>query len=94
MRHIEPFIPPSTPHPKPLTLRQARHIEVQLLGDGQGGLVHLYERDCSVQRRRQKLIEVAPALGLSAAERGEMLRHALALGAACRYRSAGTVEFL
>ena len=67
---------------------------MQLLGDGQGGLVHLYERDCSVQRRRQKLIEVAPALGLSAAERGEMLRHALALGAACGYRSAGTVEFL
>ena len=75
-------------------LREARHIEVQLLGDGHGGLVHLHERDCSVQRRRQKLIEVAPALGISDAERGEMLRHALALGSACGYRSAGTVEFL
>ena len=75
-------------------LREARHIEVQLLGDAHGGLVHLHERDCSVQRRRQKLIEVAPALGISDAERAEMLRHALALGSACGYRSAGTVEFL
>ena len=72
----------------------ARHIEVQLLGDGEGGLIHLYERDCSVQRRRQKVVEEAPARGLSGDTRRRLLSHALEIGRACGYRSAGTVEFL
>jgi len=75
-------------------LQDARHIEVQLLGDGRGGLVHLLERDCSVQRRRQKLIEMSPALGLDEATRERIFAHTLAIGRACLYRSAGTCEFL
>ena len=75
-------------------LQDARHIEVQLLGDGRGGLVHLLERDCSVQRRRQKLIEMSPALGLDEATRERIFAHTLAIGHACMYRSAGTCEFL
>ena len=75
-------------------VEDARHIEVQLLGDGRGGLVHLLERDCSVQRRRQKLLETAPALGLDEETRSRLFEHALAIGRACDYRSAGTCEFL
>lgn len=72
----------------------ARHIEVQLLGDGEGNLVHLYERDCSVQRRRQKVIEIAPAPFLDEGIRGLLTSNALAIGNACGYRGAGTCEFL
>jgi pyruvate carboxylase len=72
----------------------ARHIEVQLLGDSHGGLVHLYERDCSVQRRHQKVVEVAPALNLDPALRQRLLDAALAVGRAVRLDNAGTVEFL
>jgi len=71
-----------------------RHIEVQILGDGQGGLVHLHERDCSVQLRNQKVIEVAPAPNLDAALREKLLRDALALARAAEFANAGTVEFL
>ena len=67
---------------------------MQLLGDGKGGLVHLHERECSVQRRRQKLIEACPALGLSDTTLESLYAHALAMGSACGYRSAGTCEFL
>ena len=72
----------------------AQHVEVQLLGDGGSGLVHLFERDCSVQRRRQKLIESSPAIGIDEATRQRLFDHALAIGHACQYRSAGTCEFL
>jgi len=75
-------------------VERARHVEVQIFGDGKGTVVHLGERDCSLQRRRQKVFEEAPAPGLDPAL-GERLRAAaVALGTSVHYRSAGTVEFL
>src|SRR5579872_5644312 len=73
---------------------RARHIEVQLLGDQHGNLVHLFERDCSVQRRHQKIVEIAPAPLLDARLRQRILDAALAVGRAVRLDNAGTVEFL
>src|SRR5262245_29324457 len=75
-------------------VRRARHIEVQLLGDQHGGLVHLFERDCSIQRRHQKVVEIAPAPNLDAAVRQRILDAALAVGRAVQIDNAGTVEFL
>ncbi|HZZ29772.1 MAG TPA: pyruvate carboxylase [Pirellulales bacterium] len=75
-------------------IRHARHIEVQLLGDLHGNLVHLYERDCSVQRRHQKVVEIAPAPKLDPQLRQKLCDAALAIGRAVRYENAGTVEFL
>ena len=75
-------------------VERARHVEVQLLGDRHGNLVHLFERDCTVQRRNQKVVERAPAPYLSPAQREELCGHALALGRAAGYTHAGTVEFL
>jgi pyruvate carboxylase len=75
-------------------VRRARHVEVQLLGDTHGNLVHLFERDCSVQRRNQKVVERAPAPYLDAAGRQALCDAALALGRAVNYTHAGTVEFL
>ncbi len=72
----------------------ARHIEVQLLGDAHGGLVHLWERDCSVQRRHQKVVEIAPAPNLPEEVRRGLCDAALAIGRQVGYVSAGTVEFL
>ena len=72
----------------------ARHIEVQLFGDGRGSCVALGERDCSVQRRNQKVIEESPAQGLGANARRELHEAARRLGSAVGYRSAGTVEFV
>jgi urea carboxylase len=72
----------------------ARHVEVQIFGDGVGGVVALGERDCSVQRRNQKVIEETPAPGLSEAVRAQLLECAVLLGKAVNYRSAGTVEFV
>ena len=72
----------------------ARHIEVQLFGDGRGNVVSLGERDCSVQRRNQKVIEEAPAPRLSNAQRQQLADTAVRLGEAIGYQSAGTVEFV
>lgn len=73
---------------------RARHVEVQLLGDTHGGLYHLYERDCTVQRRNQKVVERAPAPYLTDAQREEVCGLALKIGRAVGYQNAGTVEFL
>ena len=75
-------------------VQRARHIEVQLLGDKHGNLVHLYERDCSVQRRHQKVVEIAPALALDEKVRRGLLEAAVAIGREVAYENAGTVEFL
>ena len=71
-----------------------RHIEVQILGDGTGDVVHLYDRDCSVQRRHQKVVETAPAMLLPEATRAAILADSLRLMSAAKYKNAGTVEFL
>ncbi len=75
-------------------VQRARHIEVQIFGDGQGKVVALGERDCSTQRRNQKVIEETPAPGLSESARRELCAAAVRLGEAVSYRSAGTVEFV
>jgi pyruvate carboxylase len=75
-------------------IQSAKHIEVQLLGDSQGNLLHLYERDCSVQRRHQKVVELAPAVSLPLEVRLKICESALQIGRAVNYRNAGTVEFL
>ncbi|MDP2085957.1 MAG: pyruvate carboxylase, partial [Gemmobacter sp.] len=73
---------------------RARHVEVQLLGDTHGALYHLYERDCSVQRRNQKVVERAPAPYLTEDQRAEICDLGLRIGRAVGYQNAGTVEFL
>jgi acetyl/propionyl-CoA carboxylase alpha subunit len=73
---------------------RARHIEVQIMGDGTGAVSHLWERECSLQRERQKIVEIAPAPFLSPATREKLLTAATTLAAAANYLNAGTFEFL
>jgi acetyl/propionyl-CoA carboxylase alpha subunit/acetyl-CoA carboxylase carboxyltransferase component len=73
---------------------RARHIEVQILGDGSGQAVHLWDRECSLQRQRQKIVEIAPAFGLPDELRAQMLAAARKLAEAALYSGAGTIEFL
>lgn len=75
-------------------LESPKHIEVQILGDNYGNIVHLYERDCSIQRRHQKVVEFTPALALSKEKRQALCSDAVKIAKAVNYRSAGTVEFL
>lgn len=75
-------------------IAKPRHIEVQVMGDGRGGAVHLFERECSLQRRFQKIIEEAPAYGLPESTRQAMCEAALRLTRAAKYRNLGTVEFI
>ncbi len=75
-------------------IERAKHIEVQILGDKQGNVVHLHERDCSVQRRHQKVVEVAPSIGLPDEVRNALCDAAVQIAKSIDYYSAGTVEFL
>lgn len=74
-------------------LSRPRHVEVQILGDGQGEVIHLWDRECSLQRRHQKVVEEAPVLSLPQALRERLWASAVALGRASRYLGLGTVEF-
>ncbi len=75
-------------------IQEPKHIEVQLLGDHYGNLVHLYERDCSVQRRFQKVVEIAPCITISQETKDKLYDYAIRLGKEADYYCAGTVEFL
>lgn len=75
-------------------IEHPRHIEVQILGDGEGNVVHLYERDCTVQRRHQKIIEIAPSPNLDPVVREKILKDAVKIAKFVGYQNAGTVEFL
>lgn len=75
-------------------LKDVRHIEVQVVGDGRGNVVHVGERDCSIQRRHQKVIEIAPAPFLSPAVRDELRNAAVRMASELQYRALGTFEFL
>ena len=75
-------------------VERPRHIEVQVMGDGTGGVVHLFERECSIQRRFQKIVEEAPAAALDGAVRDEICTAAVRLAKAANYLNAGTVEFI
>ena len=73
---------------------KARHVEVQIVGDGSGAVVHLWDRECSVQRQRQKLVEIAPAIGVDDGVRAALQAAAVKMAYAAGYKSLGTIEFL
>ena len=73
---------------------KARHVEAQIVGDGTGAVVHLWDRECSLQRQRQKLIEIAPAVGVDDGVRAALLQAATRMAAAANYKGLGTIEFL
>lgn len=75
-------------------IENPRHIEVQVLGDGQGNVVHVFERECSVQRRFQKIVEETPSPALDDAQRRDICETAAGIARAIDYRNAGTVEFI
>ncbi|NLN87156.1 MAG: pyruvate carboxylase, partial [Syntrophomonadaceae bacterium] len=75
-------------------LESPKHIEVQVLGDNYGNIVHLFERDCSIQRRHQKVIEFTPALAINDQQRKNICEDAIKIASSVKYRNAGTVEFL
>jgi acetyl/propionyl-CoA carboxylase alpha subunit len=75
-------------------VERARHIEVQIIGDRSGGIGHLWERDCTLQRRNQKLVEIAPSPGLHPALRSKIIESARAMAESARYQGIGTFEFL
>ncbi|MCK7555161.1 ATP-grasp domain-containing protein [Chitinophaga sedimenti] len=75
-------------------IQEPKHIEVQLMGDNHGNILHLYERDCSVQRRFQKVVEIAPSPNLPQQTRNEIYEYALQLARKVKYNNVGTVEFL
>jgi pyruvate carboxylase len=75
-------------------VEEPRHIEIQILADTHGNIVHLYERDCSVQRRHQKVVEIAPAPNLDEKIRQALFADAVKIGKAVNYVNAGTVEFM
>ncbi|MEO1055272.1 MAG: biotin carboxylase N-terminal domain-containing protein, partial [Actinomycetota bacterium] len=75
-------------------LERGRHVEVQVIGDAHGNVVHLGERECSIQRRNQKIVEESPSAGISAATREALCSGALSLAQRVEYRGAGTIEFL
>ena len=75
-------------------VERGRHVEVQIAGDGQGSVIHLFERECTLQRRHQKLIEEAPAAPLAPGVRERLLADAVRLGERLHYRNVGTVEFI
>ncbi len=72
----------------------ARHVEVQIIGDGTGAISHLFDRECSLQRQRQKIVEIAPARAVPEAMRKQLFDAAVAIGRETRYRNLGTIEFL
>jgi len=75
-------------------LPRARHLEVQVVGDGTGAVSHVWERECTVQRRHQKIVELAPSPALDASVRAQLLADAVKLAQAVKYRGLGTIEFL
>src|SRR5690606_29549222 len=75
-------------------INNPKHIEVQILGDAYGNVVHLYERDCSIQRRHQKVVEIAPSISLDDQLRQDICNAAVKLARNISYVNAGTVEFL
>src|SRR5260370_37754520 len=83
-----------TRSPRGMTLPCPRHREIQVLGDRHGNVIHLGERECSIQRRHQKIVEESPSIALTPERRAEMSSAAVRIAKAARYSNAGTIEFI